>query len=205
MNKVWKGMILAGFLAAGLTSSGCSGGKPSAAAQAPAGAKAQQPGTLTLVYTYRPKASAWANQQAAWIENDRGQVVRTLLATRFTTQGGYRKRSMSIPVWVQRSGLAQMKSAQVDAVTGATPKAGEQRLVWDGKDDSGRPLPDGTYRVFLEATLYKYSDLLVQGSFIKGGTDQNVKMEARLEREPEQAENRDMVSNVEAFYKGATH
>lgn len=212
MKQTWKGIVLLGIFAASLALSGCSGEKPAAQAntntavasnvEASAEGKAQQPGNLTFVYTYKPKAGAWANQLAAWIEDENGTVVRTLTATRFTAQGGYKKRSMSLPVWVKRSGLAQMDQARVDALTSATPQAGKQVLVWDGRNDSGQPVPDGTYRVVLEATLYKNSDELFTGSFVKGGQDQNIKMDTQLDQEPEQKENRDMVSGVNAFYKG---
>jgi hypothetical protein len=211
VKRIWGTLVVAGFLALGLIS-GC--GSEKQAAQAEAGATqrpaatqetaqgtAQEPGTLTLAYTYQPKSGAWANQLAAWIEDENGTVVRTLMATRFTAQGGYKKRSMSLPVWVKRSGLAQMDSNQVDALTSATPQAGKQTLVWDGKDDKGQPVPDGTYKVVLEATLYKNSDELFIGTFVKGGPDQPVKIDAVLDQEPEQAANRDMVSGVNAVYK----
>lgn len=212
MKKLWKGMILTGILATGLMLSGC-GGKAETYAKvestttatvktAAADNQAVQPGNLALVYTYKAKAGAWANQIAAWVEDENGHIVRTLMATRFTAQGGYKKRSMSLPVWVKRSGLAGMDSSRVDSLTRATPRAGKQVLVWDGKNDDGQPVPDGTYKVILEATLYSNSDELFTGSFVKGGQNQNIKMDIQLNQEPEQKGNLDMISGVSAFYKG---
>ena len=204
-------MILTGFLAAGLLLNGCSGSKTAATqtkteatpkAEAAVEDKALQPGNLGLVYTYNPKSGAWANQLAAWIEEGNGHVVRTLMATRFTAQGGYKIRSMSLPVWVKRSGLAQMEKARVDGLTAATPRAGAQKLVWDGKDDKGQAVPDGNYKVVLEATLYKNSDALFTGTFVKGGQDQDIQFDTVLDQEPEVKANRDMVTGVKAFYKG---
>jgi hypothetical protein len=211
-----KNIILIGLLALALIS-GCSNEKKSAQAQTTApqqtetaqtaetAAKTdQQPGTLALTYTYKPKSGAWSNQMAVWIENEDGKVVRTLMATRFTAQGGYQIREMSIPTWVKRSNLAQMDAKDVDALTSATPQGGTHTLIWDGKDSKGQTVPDGSYKVFMEATLYKYSDELFTGSFTKGGGDQNVTMDATLTQEPEHKENRDMISDVSAVYKGTS-
>jgi hypothetical protein len=209
-----KNIILIGLLALTLIG-GCSNEKPSAQAQNAAPQQTetsqktekaqktdQQPGTLALTYTYKPKSGAWSNQMAVWIEDAEGKVVRTLMATRFTAQGGYQIREMSIPTWVKRSNLAQMDSKDVDALTSATPQGGTHTLIWDGKDAKGQPVPDGSYKIFMEATLYKYSDELFTGSFTKGSQNQNVTMEATLTQEPEHKENRDMISDVSAVYKG---
>ena len=208
MKENWKNRLLTGIAVITLIS-GCSGTKPAAQAQTDGSGSASTaretaagPDTLTLTYTYHPKAGAWSNQIAAWIENEQGNVVRTLMATRFTAQGGYQVRQMSLPVWVRNSGLAQMKASQVDALTRATPPSGRQTLVWDGRDHHGQPVPDGTYKVRLEATLYKDSDAVFSGTFRKGGQDQDIKMDAVLNQEPEQKANRDMVSEVHAVYKG---
>lgn len=214
MNKRGKSIVLIGFLALALIS-GCQDEKKSAQAktaapqtetsqQAAAPASKQQPGTLALTYTYKPKSGAWSNQMAVWIENAEGKVVRTLMATRFTAQGGYQIREMSLPTWVKRSNPAQMDAKEVDALTTATPQAGTHTLIWDGKDAKGRPVPDGPYKIVMEATLFKYSDELFTGNFTKGSQDQHVTMEATLTQEPEHKENRDMISKVSAFYKGTS-
>lgn len=78
MKRIWGTLVVAGFLALGLIS-GC--GSEKQAAQAEAGATqrpaatqetAQEPGTLTLAYTYQPKSGAWANQLAPGLKTRTG-------------------------------------------------------------------------------------------------------------------------------------
>ncbi|WP_276689827.1 DUF2271 domain-containing protein [Acidaminococcus massiliensis] len=120
MNRRWTGLLLAGVTALGLFT-GCGSEKKGApAAQEKAPAAAQAKGPLTLEYTYNKKEGMASNQMAAWIEDKDGKVVRTLFATKFTAQGGYKKREQALPVWVKKSGLAQLDKAKVDALTKAT-------------------------------------------------------------------------------------
>jgi hypothetical protein len=46
-----------------------------------------------------------------------------------------------------------MNSAQIDAITGATPRNGTLTYTWDGTDSNGAALPGGNYVIVLEATL----------------------------------------------------
>jgi hypothetical protein len=110
-------------------------------------------GTVEISFTYTRQGGFGSNQFALWIEDAQGRYVKTLYATRFTASGGYAKRPQSIPDWVKQSGLANMNKVQVDALTGATPKAGVLRYRWDGTGQAGAALPPGEYRVFLEASL----------------------------------------------------
>jgi hypothetical protein len=114
-------------------------------------AAAQQAAEITFSYT-KLSGSA-SNQFAIWIENDRGQYIKTLYATRYTANGGWSRRPSSIPLWVKQSGLSDMTSAQVDAVSGATPKAGTLTYTWDGTDSRGTAVPAGDYVIILEGTL----------------------------------------------------
>ena len=136
---------------------------------------------------------------AAWIEDKDGKLVRTLFATRYTTQKGYKKQAL--PQWVKKSGLAQLDKAKVDAFTKATPAAGQVTAGWDGKDDNGKSVPDGTYKLLVEATLYQDSDALWTGTFQKGGKEQTLDMKESLTKEPEKKENKDMITGVKAVYR----
>ena len=136
---------------------------------------------------------------AAWIEDKDGKLVRTLFATRYTTQKGYKKQAL--PQWVKKSGMAQLDKAKVDALTKATPAAGQVTAGWDGKDDNGKSVPDGTYKLVVEATLYQDSDALWTGTFQKGGKEQTLDMKESLTKEPEKKENKDMIIGVKAVYR----
>ena len=201
LDRRLTGLLLAGVTALGLFT-GCGSEKKTApAAQEKAPAAAQAKGPLTLEYTYSRKDGKAANQMAAWIKDKDGKVVRTLFATKFVAKGGFKKRDQALPVWVKKSGVAQLDAKKVDAFTQATPQSGQVKVAWDGKDDSGKTAPDGTYQVVLEATLFQDSDAVYTGTFQKGGKEQTVAMKEKRTKDPDQAANKDMVTNVKAVYK----
>ena len=92
-----------------------------------------------------------------------GQLIKTLYATRFTANGGYKNRPDSIPVWVEKSGLASMTESDIDAVSGATPNAGELSYAWDLTDPNGNKVPAGQYKFFVEGTLRWKNQVLYSG------------------------------------------
>jgi hypothetical protein len=67
--------------------------------------------------------------------------------------GGYKDRPDSIAVWVEKSGLVSMRKSDVDAITGATPKAGSLSITWDLTDEDGKSVPPGKYIFTVEGTL----------------------------------------------------
>ena len=145
MDRKLTGLLLAGVTAMSLFA-GCGSEKKAApAAQEKAPAAAQAKGPLTLEYTYNRKDGKATNQMAAWIEDGNGKVVRTLFATKYVATKGYKKQNQALPQWVKKSGVAQLDKAKVDAFTQATPQSGQVKVAWDGKDDSGKDAPDGTY------------------------------------------------------------
>jgi len=91
-------------------------------------------GTLTISFDYEKQSGYASNQFAVWIEDMGGDLVKTLYATRYTANGGYKNRPDSIFLWVDKSGLAAMSKTDVDAVSGATPAAGTQYYTWDMTD-----------------------------------------------------------------------
>ena len=187
MKRNLMGLFLSGLVAVGLVT-GCGNEKKLAAPAAPAQTEAKGP--LTLEYTFNKKEGKGTSQMAAWIEDKDGKLVRTLFATRYTTQKGYKKQAL--PQWVKKSGLAQLDKAKVDAFTKATPQSGKVTAGWDGK---------GTYKLVVEATLYQDSDALWTGTFQKGGKEQTLDMKESLTKEPEKKENKDMITGVKAVYR----
>ena len=81
-----------------------------------------------------------SSQYAIWIENDEGQLVRTIYTTSFTAKGGYKYRKDAIPFWVSKANPKDMSSEQVDAITGATPRNGILVYQWDGTTMSLREI-----------------------------------------------------------------
>jgi len=104
-----------------------------------------------------------SNQYAVWIENAEGKLIKTLYATRWTANGGYKTRPDSIPIWVERSSLSALSSADVDAVAGATPRTVPQSYAWDLTGSDGETAPPGEYRYFVEGTLRWKNQVLYSG------------------------------------------
>jgi hypothetical protein len=117
-----------------------------------AAAQQAQP-AAELTFTFTRLSGSASNQFAVWIENSQGQYIRTLYATRYTANGGWKVRETSIPVWVKQSGLSTIPDSQIDAVSGATPRTGTLTYTWDGTNNSGAPVPAGNYVIILEGTL----------------------------------------------------
>ena len=106
-----------------------------------------------MSFTFNRQNGHASNQFAVWIEDARGQYINTLTATRWTANGGWKRRPASIPLWVKKSGLVDMKKAQIDAVSSATPRSGTLNFIWDGTDNKGKLVANGEYVLVLEATL----------------------------------------------------
>lgn len=176
----------------------------------PAMAQAKKGKTLEVSFNYLKQAGPGSNQYAVWIENEKGEVVKTLFVTSFTTKGrvrgneqpmrGYLKRPNCVPTWVKTVKAESLSDQQLDAVTGATPKAnGKQTFSWDFTDQQGKKVKDGKYYVKVEATLYKASSIVYTGSFSSKDKAGNVALTSKLS-EPNET-HKDMITDVKAVIK----
>lgn len=172
--------------------------------------KAAKIKTLEVSFNYQRQRGPGSNQYAVWIENDKGDVVRTLFVTSYTTKGrtrpgeepmrGYVKRPNCVPTWVKQAKAAEQNDQQLDAFTGATPKTGgTQIFTWDFTDQQGKAVKKGTYKVFVEATLYQASDIIYTGTFSTKDKAGEIKLSSTL-TEPDE-KHKDMVTNVKAVLK----
>ena len=172
--------------------------------------KAAKIKTLEVKFNYQRQPGPGPNQNAVWIENDKGDVVRTLFVTSYTTKGrtrpgeepmrGYVKRPNCVPTWVKQAKAAEQNDQQLDAFTGATPKTGgTQIFTWDFTDQQGKAVKKGTYKVFVEATLYQASDIIYTGTFSTKDKAGEIKLTSTL-TEPDE-KHKDMVTNVKAVLK----
>jgi hypothetical protein len=163
---------------------------------------------VTIAFDFQKQSGYAANQFAVWIETADGQYVKTLYATKFTAAGGYKNRPDSIPTWVDRSGLAGLSDAQVDVMTGATPKSGAQSYTWDLTGADGAPVPAGTYKFFVEGSLRWKNRVLYTGEIAVGGEAATAAASAAFtyEASPDQpalsddAPEHDMIGTVTAVY-----
>jgi len=155
-------------------------------------------GRLEVRFDYIHYPTLATGQYAIWIENEEGQLVRTVFVTAFTGHGGYINRPDCCPTWVSKANPQSHSNYQIDAYTGPTPSNGPRLYVWDGCDDDGVAMPAGNYRVCIEGTLYWSSRVLFQGMFELGGSSAIVDFE--VEFSSNEQTNRDMITNVTAEY-----
>ena len=173
-------------------------------------AHSQQPAAdaVNITFDYEKQPGYASNQFAVWIEDTEGNMVKTLYATRFTANGGYKNRTDAIPTWVEKSGLASMEKAEIDAITGATPKSGTLSYVWDLKDESGNRIAPGKYTFCVEGSLRWKNRVLYSGTIEVGDSQAAAQAEAKYfyvasadqqaltDQSPENA----MLSKVTAVY-----
>jgi len=157
---------------------------------------------VEISFVFNRQSGSSSNQYAVWVEDSRGNLVKTLYATRYTANGGWERRAQSIPLWVSKSGLSTMPKRDIDAFTSATPRTGTQTYRWDGTDKSGNRLAAGEYRVFLEATLRGENRVLYSASVTPGsGSGSPVEAEVRMEYFGNSTRERGMIEGVKVVYR----
>lgn len=154
---------------------------------------------LEISFDYNRESTQATNQYAVWIEDNEGNVVRTLYVSSFTATGGYSQREDSIPTWVEHANPSEMSSEEIDAVSGATPGTGRVTYQWDGTDDNGTKLPMGEYTFCVEGTLYWSSVVTFSGQVVLGA-DEDTDIDIQAEYSEDTDTNRDMIQNVSAKY-----
>ena len=178
--------------------------------QSKKGQAAKKTKTLEVSFDYQRQAGPGSNQYAVWIENEKGNVVKTLFVTSYTTKGrarggeqpkrGYIVRPACVPTWVKTVKADEKTDQQLDAVTGATPQAGgTQTFTWDFTDEQGKAVQQGDYKVVVEATLFFDSDIIYSGTFSTKDKEGDIKLTSTLTKGDEQHKN--MVTNVKAILK----
>ncbi|MEI6861901.1 MAG: DUF2271 domain-containing protein [Verrucomicrobiota bacterium] len=94
----------------------------------------QDIGTPAIVKGYRPYI-------AFWIENSDHQMIRTLAVL-----GNDSRFVNHLTAWRRAGGV----NYALNAVTRATRPNGIYTIVWDGRDDYGRPMLQDTYTICVE-------------------------------------------------------
>jgi hypothetical protein len=143
-------------------------GAPSTAARQPddaieSVAPSALSGEVAISLEYVRQSGSASNQYAVWIEDMGGKLLKTLYATQWTANGGYKTRPDSIALWVEKSNLAAMTESEVDAIGGATPRTGTQTYTWDLTDADGGAVSPGEYRFVVEGTLRWKNSVVYSG------------------------------------------
>jgi hypothetical protein len=89
---------------------------------------------------------------AVWVEDAEGYPVRTLTLWVQTRSPGPRWFP-DLRRWFRSDRMRQFtdKTDLIPVVSGPTRQPGRYSVVWDGSDDQKRPVPQGTYTIFVEA------------------------------------------------------
>jgi hypothetical protein len=149
-----------------------------------------------LSFSYTRLSGSASNQFAVWVEDSQGRYIKTLYATRYTATGGWKRRETSIPVWVKKSGLSNLTNAQIDAITGATPRTGALTYTWDGTDSSGAVVSPGNYILFLEGT-FRWDNQVLYRAPIRPGQGASAS-EVTVEYKGDADVDRNMIADVKA-------
>jgi hypothetical protein len=156
--------------------------------------------TVTVTYKWNRIPGHGSNQLAIWVEDCKGNFVNTLFATKFTANGGYKYRQVSLSEWTTKSNLKDLSKEEIDGFTGATQPAGKQTLVWNCMDKSGKIVPEGIYTIRMEANIHDSDKMLYRGSITIGKKNQVATGEITFSK-PDLASASVLFSDVVVEYK----
>lgn len=90
---------------------------------------------------------------AVWVEDPAGRPVRTLTLW-VNTRGRGARFIRELRRWFRAEQTREHAGGSdlVATVSSATRQAGKYGLVWDGRDDAGKPVPQGAYTLYIEAS-----------------------------------------------------
>ncbi|MDF2910431.1 MAG: hypothetical protein K0Q56_1312 [Sporolactobacillus laevolacticus] len=95
-----------------------------------------------------------SNQIAFWIEDEKGNYIKTLRTSSFTAGGGFEMRPESLPEWRKASNWAHASKTEVNQVKLPEQNAGVHTVYWDCTDASGKAVKPGTYVYKAEGNIY---------------------------------------------------
>lgn len=110
---------------------------------------------------------------AFWVEDADGKAVRTI-----AVWGNNPRWLATMSSWWP---VGKDDKSLLRAVTKATRAPGKYELVWDGKDDAGKALPQGTYKVKLEVHREHGKDDLQTGKIECGAKEAKITMDKKDE------------------------
>lgn len=123
---------------------------------------------IFISFKYEKQFRLASNQYAIWIENEKGELIKNIFVTKFTAVDGYSKRKEALPTWVKRSNVKNYSREKIDSISGATPKSSFLTYTWDCTDQNENPVPNGTYRFFVEGSTYWKDKILFTGTITLG-------------------------------------
>lgn len=194
--KKWKSKIIVLFVGVILLLNGCESKNTT---QTNKISSAKGPGSVKIQYNLSNIPKLASNQLAVWIEDENGNYVRSIYATKFIATGGYKERYQAMPEWIKKSNWKNASQSEVDAVSGATQKPGLINLIWDCTDKNGKAVKQGKYFYFVEGNIYWENRVIWKGE-IQVGNQKN-QSSAVAQYIPKNAKNQgDLIENVSAVF-----
>ena len=158
------------------------------------------PGEIEVSFAYVKRSGPGSNQFAVWIEDEAGSHIKTLYSTRFTADGGWKIREMSLPLWVERFAIASRTQEDIDMVSSATPGPGTLSYRWDLTDEYGAAVPGGQYRVMVEGSTLMENRVLYSCDITLGETVAIASPQPQPEYFGEDTAPREMLSDVSILW-----
>ncbi len=156
-------------------------------------------GQLEISFPYNRLTGINNTQFAVWIENAEGAYVKTLYVTSYMGKGGFKSRKDALPAWVKSSKVKENTEEKIDAITGATPKTGQQKFVWDCTDCKDKKVAPGEYKYMVEGATRMGDRIICTGKITVG--DKEAKSTVEPEYSTDAAKDAKAIGEVTAVYK----
>jgi hypothetical protein len=102
---------------------------------------------------------------AVWLENEKGELVKTLFVSNELAQGAFTVEGDICPDWSKKAHWEKASQAEVDAVSGPTPSAGLGSLSFDLKKHGILP---GVYFCCMQVHIHENYNILYKGKILLG-------------------------------------
>ena len=118
-----------------------------------------------LQITYLVSSDDASRFTAVWLENEGGELVKTLFVSSELAQGAFTVEGDICPDWIKKSHWEKASQAEVDAVSGPTPTVGSGSLSFDLKKHGILP---GVYFFCMQIHIHDNYNILYKGQIRLG-------------------------------------
>ncbi len=102
---------------------------------------------------------------AVWLENEDGELVKTLFVSNELAQGAFTVEGDICPDWIRKAHWEKASQAEVDAVSGPTPTVGSGSLSFDL---TKLGIPAGIYFFCMQIHIHDNYNILYKGEIRLG-------------------------------------
>jgi hypothetical protein len=118
-----------------------------------------------LQITYLVTSDEASRFTAVWLENEGGELVKTLFVSSELAQGAFTVEGDICPDWIKKAHWEKASQAEVDAVSGPTPSVGSGSLSFDLKKHGILP---GVYFFCMQIHIHDNYNILYKGQIHLG-------------------------------------